>query len=291
MPLGTRLHRAAATPVAPQLTHVTVGDFCRAQAVRDALSAAGGAVPCQDKDRQRVGTARGQGVRDEGQRMALTKGAVAVAVVGAMVQEGVRDAVGVTCRTRRVPVTLGGTPVPGLHGPWTQSSSQHPALAWGKFRAKDRAGTYPGAMLGVPGKSREERDRPSQMQRPSTALPAPQQRSLGPPCPLPLTLGFVPRDSGGQWGTPAGSEALAQAQEGRISRNSPGRALRAPACCLQPSPVSRLGEPMAARSPFLLCCLQRETAVSPFVPLLGRGDTARGPPPGLCPWAQHPEGQ
>lgn len=99
MPPGTRLRRAAATPVAPQLTHVTVGDFCRAQAVRDALSAAGGAVPCQDKDRQRVGTARGQGVRNRGQRVALTKGAVAVAVVGAMVQEGVRDAAGVTCRT------------------------------------------------------------------------------------------------------------------------------------------------------------------------------------------------
>lgn len=84
-------------------------------------------------------------------------------------------------RDRRVPVTLGGTSVPGLHG--HKAALTSPALARGELRGKDRAGTYPGAMLGVPGKPREERDRPGERQSPSTALPAPQQRSLGPPCP------------------------------------------------------------------------------------------------------------
>lgn len=66
-----------------------------------------------------------QGVSDRGRHVALTKGAITVAVIGAVVHEGVRDAAGVTCGT-------GGSlsplvaPVPGLHGHWAQSSSHHP---------------------------------------------------------------------------------------------------------------------------------------------------------------------
>lgn len=99
--------------------------------------------------------------------------------------------------------------------------------------------------------------------------------------PVPLTLRFIPRDSGD---TPAEAEALPQAQGGRIMRNSLGRPLCVAGCCLQPSPVSRLGESIAARSPFLLCCLPRKAALSP------RAHSPRAPIR-TVPWAQHPEGK
>lgn len=66
-------------------------------------------------------------------------------------------------------------------------------------------------------------------------------------------------------------------------RNSPGRPLHPAGCCLQPSPVSRLGESMAARSPFLLCCLPREAALSP------RGHSPR-PPTRTVPMGSAPRG-
>lgn len=218
MPPGVRLSRAVATPGAQQLTHVAVGDFCRAQAVRDALGAAGGAVPCEDEDRQRVGTAHGQGAEGQGTGCGTHRRSRNRSCRRGRGSGRSRGCCGSDLRDRRVPVTLGGTLAPGLHGCWAQGSSHHPCPGTGRaqsqgqswHRARDRAGTYPGETLGVPGKAREERDRPGEMQSPRTALPAPQQRSLGPPCPL--TLGFIPRDSRGRWGTPAEAEALPQAQ-------------------------------------------------------------------------------
>lgn len=87
-----------------------------------------------------------------GGSVALTKGAVTIAVVGAMVQEGVGDAAGVTCRTE-VPLSPSVAPLPqGCTATGHKAAPTTPALAQSELRAKDRAGTYPGAMLGVPGK-------------------------------------------------------------------------------------------------------------------------------------------
>lgn len=213
--------------------------------------------------------------------MALTEGAVTVAVVGAVVQEGVGDATGVTCRTGGsltpsvAPLSQGCTAIGHKAAPTT------PALARSELGAKDSAGTYPGAMLGVPGKPGEERDRPGEMQSPSTALPAPQQ---GPLC-APDT-GIYPRDSAGY---SCRGRGFATGWRGQ-NNEEPPRQTR-PCCCLQPSsPVSRLGESMAARSPFLLCCLPREAALSPFVPLLGEGTQPQGPQQD-CAHGSAPEGQ
>lgn len=131
---------------APALTHVAIGDLCRAQAVRDALGAAGGAVPCKDKDKDKDGTGRQSGPRRRGGEgrcvaAALTEGAIAIAVVGRMAQEGVRDAAAVPCK--RVPMRL----------------QQLPWCCAAHSQGGNRGCTYPVEMLGVPGKrGRKETD-------------------------------------------------------------------------------------------------------------------------------------
>lgn len=87
-----------------------------------------------------------------GGSVALTEGAITIAVVGAVVQEGVGDAAGVTCGTG---VSLSPLVAPlsqGCTATGHKAAPTTPALVRGELRAKDRAGTYPGAMLGVPGK-------------------------------------------------------------------------------------------------------------------------------------------
>lgn len=102
---GRASHRTAA----PGLTHVTIGDFCGAHAVRDALGAAGGAVPCKDGQ---TGWARPPADRQggEGRCAALTEGAVTVAVIGSVAQEGAGDAAGMPCKTGGSPSAAGSLP-------------------------------------------------------------------------------------------------------------------------------------------------------------------------------------
>lgn len=213
------LCRAVAVPAtAPGLTHVAIGGFCRAHAVGDALSAAGGAVPCKDSQ---TGWAQPPADRQggEGRHAALTERAVTVAVVGPVAQEGVGDAAGMPCKTGGSPSATGSLPWhprPGAAQPL--GTEQRPApLPWhgGKLAPKDRAdaGTYPVAMLRVPGKAWKGRDRPGETPEPQRSPASPRAVKPEPQdVPVPVTLGFVPRELGDS-GEPLQNRGLCQGLE------------------------------------------------------------------------------
>lgn len=222
------------------------------------------------------------------------------------------------CKTRGSPSAAGslpGHPRPGATRPF--GTEQRPVpLPWhgSELAAEDRAdaGTYPVEMLGVPGKPWKERDRLGEMPKPQHSPASPRAVKPEPQdVPVPLTSGFVPRELGdkrglrGTVGNCCRTEGFATGSRGQNDRESPRQTRHVPlppAAASSPSPVSRLGESMAARSPFLFCCLPREAAVSSAVPA-GRGEGARharglptvlGPCAGdrtaRYPGAQHPDG-
>lgn len=95
-----------------------------------------------------MGTAHGQGGEGWGQRVALTKGAVTVAVVGAMVQKGVRDATGVTCKTGG---SLSPSEAPLSH--LAQRSSHQPCPGTERAQSQGQSWHLPRSDAGSPGKA------------------------------------------------------------------------------------------------------------------------------------------
>lgn len=189
---GHANHRTAA----PGLTHVAIGDFCRAHAVRDALGAAGGTVPCKDGQMGWVARPPADRRGREGWRAALTEGAVTVAVIGSTAQEGVRDAAGMPCKMEGSLSATGSLPWhpwPGAAQPFgtEQRLRRHGSELTGEDRAE--ASTYPVEMLGVPRKTWKGRDRVGETPKPRCSPASPRAVKPEPQdVPVPPTSGFVP---------------------------------------------------------------------------------------------------
>lgn len=286
---------------APGLTHIAIGNFCRAHAVRDALGAAGRTIPCKDGQMGWVARPPADRRGGEGWRAALTEGAITIAVIGSMAQEGVGDAAGMPCKmggSLSATGSLPWHPWPGAAQPFgtEQRLRGHGSELTGEDRAE--AGTYPVEMLGVPRKPWKGRDRVGETPKPQCSPASPRAVKPEPQdVPVPPTSGFVPMGTvplgtGGQAGLrgtvgiSCRTKGFATASRGQSSQEAPRQT---PPCCVplalaaasSPSPVSRLGESMAARSPFLFCCLPREAAVSSAMLAAGVGGPqhAQGPPP------------
>lgn len=187
---------------APGLTHVAIGNFCRAHAVRDALGAAGRTIPCKDGQMGWVARPPADRRGGEGWRAALTEGAITIAVIGSMAQEGVGDAAGMPCKmggSLSATVSLPWHPWPGAAQPFgtEQRLRGHGSELTGEDRAE--AGTYPVEMLGVPRKPWKGRDRVGETPKPQCSPASPR----APGCPCPPDIGICPDGHCplGHWGT------------------------------------------------------------------------------------------